>query len=52
MSLVNIGRLEGYKDLSSKGFIKSENFNLFGGVCFDGVFWLSILLIGILGLVS
>ena len=37
---------------AARVFIKSENFKLFGGVCFDGVFWLSILLMGIWGLVS
>ena len=47
MGLVSIGRLEGYEDLGSKSFIKSKNFKLFGGVCFDGVFWLFILLMGI-----
>ena len=36
MGLVTIGRLEGHKDLGSKSFIKSENFKLFKGVCFDG----------------
>ena len=32
MGLVSIGSLEGYEDLSSKNFIKSKNFKLFGGV--------------------
>ena len=29
---MSIGSLEGYEELSSKNFIKSENFKLFGGV--------------------
>ena len=47
MGLVSFGRLEGYGDLGNKSFVKSENFKLFGGVCFDGVFYLSISLMGI-----
>ena len=47
MGLVSTRRLEGYEDLGSKSFIKSRNFILFRGVRFDGVFWLSILLMGI-----
>ena len=47
MCLVSTGRLKSYEDLGRKSFIKSENFKLFGIVCFDGVFWLSILLMSI-----
>ena len=32
---------------AARVFIKFENFKLFGGVCFDGVFCLFILLMGI-----
>ena len=36
MCLVSTGRLKSYEDLGRKSFIKSENFKLFKGVCFDG----------------